>query len=423
MIPQMLSSPSPATGRTAPPQPDTARESRTRDADAASFTLAAEDKTADAQGSSDLQLSLPFDPGSARPSGTAVSREMPSVAAGPAPVQRSDAALRDGGTTPVAPGPPTVPHGAATTETIDSAQQQPVRSQAEDTLRNTAATPVSQDRTPGAAATDPAVLRPDARNAATAVPTTALPVAGTRTLDPNRLDHPPPMRGAALSPGGDAPTTAGPPVDGPPADGASANGGALDPARTSGPGTPPSATASADTVMVSAERGTPSADAVATPQETDVTRADSGRADALRTEPVRADLARTAGSQLVEAVRHGPGGSTDVALNPEELGRVRLSLMTQDGVLHVTVLAERPETHDLLRRNIGLLQSDFRALGYTDVAFDFGQGGDRSDRPDRPADTAPISTDAPPGTIAEVTDAPAADQKPAAASARLDLRL
>ena len=92
-------------------------------------------------------------------------------------------------------------------------------------------------------------------------------------------------------------------------------------------------------------------------------RADPGRIDPMRPDPTRTELPRTVGTQLVEAIRHGPSGSTDVALNPEELGRVRLSLTAQDGILHVAVIAERPETQDLLRRNIGMLQSDFRALG------------------------------------------------------------
>jgi hypothetical protein len=159
-------------------------------------------------------------------------------------------------------------------------------------------------------------------------------------------------------------------------------------------------------------------------REMDTPRAESGRTEQFRAETTRAELGRTVASQLVETVRHGPGGSTDVALNPEELGRVRLSLQTQDGVLHVTVVAERPETHDLIRRNIGLLQADFRALGYTDVAFDFGAGGEQSNRPDRPAerprDGPLVETQ---GDTAAAAAAPAADTRAGAASTRLDLRL
>jgi flagellar hook-length control protein FliK len=67
-------------------------------------------------------------------------------------------------------------------------------------------------------------------------------------------------------------------------------------------------------------------------------------------------------------------GTTVIRLNPEELGPVRLSLRNSDGVMAMTILAERPETAEIMRRNIGELAQEFQALGYTNLQFDFGGG-------------------------------------------------
>lgn len=158
----------------------------------------------------------------------------------------------------------------------------------------------------------------------------------------------------------------------------------------------------------------------------DSPRGDPAGGDGLRPDQPRAEVARAAGTQLIEAVRHGPNGTTEVALNPEELGRVRLGLTTQDGVLHVSIVAERPETQDMLRRHIATLQTDFRALGYTDVAFDFGPGGDPPPRPSAPAPTAAQDGDTldPAGMTRDPAGfQPADTPRVGAAIPRLDLRV
>jgi flagellar hook-length control protein FliK len=85
--------------------------------------------------------------------------------------------------------------------------------------------------------------------------------------------------------------------------------------------------------------------------------------------------------QVAEAVQHLPNRPVEITLSPEELGRVRLSVSAQDAGLSLTVLAERPETLDLLRRNIDQLQREFQQLGYEDVTFSFSgqEHGDASD--------------------------------------------
>ena len=94
------------------------------------------------------------------------------------------------------------------------------------------------------------------------------------------------------------------------------------------------------------------------------------------------ETARHASHQLAVAVTEQPGKATEIALNPEELGRVRLSMSVVDGAINVSISAERQETSDLLRRHIDTLANEFRDLGYSDISFSFGQG-------DRPDDDSP----------------------------------
>lgn len=81
--------------------------------------------------------------------------------------------------------------------------------------------------------------------------------------------------------------------------------------------------------------------------------------------------------QVAVAVHQTQDGVTELVLNPEELGRVRLAINSQDGVMAVTITTERPETQDLMRRHIDMLAQEMKALGYDSVGFTFeGQGSD-----------------------------------------------
>mgnify|MGYP006283673843 FL=1 len=114
-------------------------------------------------------------------------------------------------------------------------------------------------------------------------------------------------------------------------------------------------------------------------------------ASAPAPEAPRNDLARNVVRQMAEAVRQGADGPLEVALQPEELGRVRLSFTGAEGGLTVTVTAERPETLELMRRNADLLARELGALGYADVALDFGASQNR----DRGTQGAPETRVAP----------------------------
>ena len=92
-------------------------------------------------------------------------------------------------------------------------------------------------------------------------------------------------------------------------------------------------------------------------------------------EAARAGTVRYAGTQMVDAIIRQPGQPVEVALNPEELGRVRIALTNLDTGLSVAIMAERPETLELMRRHIEQLESEFRQLGYENIGFEFS-GGD-----------------------------------------------
>lgn len=85
-------------------------------------------------------------------------------------------------------------------------------------------------------------------------------------------------------------------------------------------------------------------------------------------------VVRHVAQQLAVTITQTTGQPTEIALNPEELGRVRMSMSLSDGTLMLHINAERPETADLLRRHIDTLAQEFRSLGYNDISFDFGDG-------------------------------------------------
>ncbi len=128
-------------------------------------------------------------------------------------------------------------------------------------------------------------------------------------------------------------------------------------------------------------------------------------------------------AQQIAARLDVPGpGTFDLALQPEELGQVRLKLVSHDAGSLLIVQAERPETLDLMRRHIGVLEQDLRALGHDQLSLRFS-GGHAGDAGQRAAQHAA------PQAASEGT--PAADPRPSTQTApapprardHLDLRL
>lgn len=83
-----------------------------------------------------------------------------------------------------------------------------------------------------------------------------------------------------------------------------------------------------------------------------------------------------AAQQVVQAAVRLTDGAVELRLEPEELGRLRMSLVPDGEKMRVLILAERPETLDLLRRHSAELERDLRALGYASTEFRF-TGQDR----------------------------------------------
>lgn len=127
-------------------------------------------------------------------------------------------------------------------------------------------------------------------------------------------------------------------------------------------------------------------------------RAELGQTTMQTAMPQRADLPAQVARQLAEALPQTQNRPVEITLSPEELGRVRLSLTLSESQVTVNLLAERPETLDLLRRHIDMLGEEFRALGYENIAFAFGgEGGSTSadTGTGQNADGAPSGGDAP----------------------------
>jgi hypothetical protein len=148
-------------------------------------------------------------------------------------------------------------------------------------------------------------------------------------------------------------------------------------------------------------------------------------ADPLPQRPQTPLLAQHVAQQLAVSLRQSSDRVTEMALDPVELGKVRMTVRAQDQAIVMTVVAERPETADLMRRHVDVLQQELRALGYTSVTLDFsaGQGQSAFDR----ADQTPHDHDGGRASADPSDTFDAADAAPAMAArgadGSLDLRL
>ena len=134
-------------------------------------------------------------------------------------------------------------------------------------------------------------------------------------------------------------------------------------------------------------------------------------------------LAQHVAQQMAVTLRHGSDRVTEMALDPAELGKVRMTVKAQDQAIVLTVVAERPDTADLMRRHTDVLQQEFRALGFTSVTLEFsaGQGGAQhgTARADGRAGANADAVDGDPRENGDVMP----ERPSAAADGRLDLRI
>lgn len=79
--------------------------------------------------------------------------------------------------------------------------------------------------------------------------------------------------------------------------------------------------------------------------------------------------------QVAEAVKMSDKNLIELAMDPPELGKVRMSMSEAGGVMTVNIAAENQATSELMRRHIDMLRKDFMEMGYQDVSFSFEQQG------------------------------------------------
>ena len=102
---------------------------------------------------------------------------------------------------------------------------------------------------------------------------------------------------------------------------------------------------------------------------------------------------------------HEPGGIIELALDPPELGRLRMQMTEVAGTITLTIHAERPETAELMRRHADLLTREFADAGLAAPNVSISQdganqdneqahGGDENDHPHQamPNDTTPATS-------------------------------
>ena len=110
--------------------------------------------------------------------------------------------------------------------------------------------------------------------------------------------------------------------------------------------------------------------------------------------PLRADLAPHVARQIGEAMTQASHRPTEIALSPKELGRVQMSVLADDGAVTINILAERPDTLDLMRRHIDQLGQTLRSMGYDSINFAFGHGAHGDETSDKNTHHASSEKDA-----------------------------
>lgn len=117
--------------------------------------------------------------------------------------------------------------------------------------------------------------------------------------------------------------------------------------------------------------------------------------------------------------------TTEIALDPPELGKLRIVVSDGANGINISITAERGETADLMRRHIDLLRQEFARDGVAGGSIEFTQGdpsqrGEQNaqDRPEERPGSAPDGADAP--SLITATGQP---QTGRTSSGGLDLRL
>lgn len=155
-------------------------------------------------------------------------------------------------------------------------------------------------------------------------------------------------------------------------------------------------------------------------------RPSSPQPEPARTDPARLETAQQIARQIGDRIPPAESPGFDLALDPEELGKVRLKLVTQDGTSVLTIHAERPETLDLMRRHVATLEQDLRAQGHESLTLRFSGGSGQGSGQEQSGNSRTPFEDARTGSNLRIPDTPLPEGKSAPRSGprdHLDLRL
>jgi flagellar hook-length control protein FliK len=136
-------------------------------------------------------------------------------------------------------------------------------------------------------------------------------------------------------------------------------------------------------------------------------------------------IAQHIAANLPKPVADLGNGTLELALDPPELGRVRMSLLEIGGALTLSITAERPETAELMRRNMDLLNQEFSRSGLDapNVQVSTGEDGQRpSPNHEGGSNTSPHPEDVAEATGDNTNHSPSPSAK-ADKGRALDLRL
>ena len=140
--------------------------------------------------------------------------------------------------------------------------------------------------------------------------------------------------------------------------------------------------------------------------------------------PEARQITRQVAEQVAPSVHRTSAGQVTIQMAPAELGRVDISMQPREQGMTLLIAADRPETLDLLRRHVDLLAEDLRAMGWSDLSFQFGAGGrspeDRGKDERGPSDPASGPVGHPAGASQELRSA--GGEIRALSAGRLDLR-
>lgn len=113
----------------------------------------------------------------------------------------------------------------------------------------------------------------------------------------------------------------------------------------------------------------------------------------------RPEMPRHIAAQMAQALRGPANGPVEITLQPEELGRVRMTITTSEAGIAINVAAERNETFEMMRRHAASLSKELISLGFESVDLSFEQtdhkGTGSHDPEDRNAGTSSFLEDGP----------------------------